>query len=214
MKAIVLLFMIMHMGSIGYAKNYIEVQSSVQKVDLLFVIDDSGSMSVNLRTVRDQLPNLMKKYEGTSLRFLGLTTSWPETKQYFNIRNTNSATSIGFDVGLQIDFKGHYIERHYDSIISVLNDTENKNFLREEAQLVILLVSDADDQSSLSTTDFLKQLNLIKPLEMVKINSIVPVSNSCKTDMGEKTRKLIDASVITQGTVNNLCDLSWDSFSL
>ena len=87
----------------------------------------------------------------------------------------------------------------------------NKGFLREDAQLEIIALSDEEDQSSADIyfyIDFLKEIKGFYNVNMMHFNSIVGQSPSTCDEAGAGKR-YIKVSQETNGVIGDLCDSSY-----
>ncbi|MCO5114618.1 MAG: hypothetical protein M9899_10665 [Bdellovibrionaceae bacterium] len=184
------------------------------KVDLVFIIDDSGSMHTHRQNVANNLPKLLDQYKDTDLNFLGLTSSWVNTLQYFDTRQASSPYDIGLLVATQLSTGGDAIEKYFSSILGALNNANWSGFIRQDSELVILIVGDAEDQSPIDTGAFLVTLTQYKSLKDIKVNAILPLSKPCAADSGIDFTKILSAVQITGGASYTLCETNWSSFAL
>ncbi|NOZ02873.1 MAG: VWA domain-containing protein [Deltaproteobacteria bacterium] len=88
----------------------------------------------------------------------------------------------------------------------------NKGFLREDAQLEIIELSDEEDQSSADVyfyIDFLKSIKGFYNVNMMHVNSIVG-ANPTTCDESAPGKRYIKVSQDTNGKIGDICD---DSYS-
>ena len=184
------------------------------KVDLVFIVDDSGSMNSHRQNVSNNLPKLFDQYKDTDLNFLGLTSSWVNTLQYFDTRQASSPYDIGLLVVTQLRTDGDYTEKYFSSILGALNNANWSGFLRQDSELVILIVGDAEDQSPIDAGEFLVSLTQYKPLKDIKVNAVLPLSKPCAYDTDPSFTKILSAVQITGGASYTLCGTDWSSFTM
>lgn len=136
------------------------------KVDILFVVDDSGSMGShhrNLATNIDLFTNAMEKNKFLDYHIGVVSTSTDKPALAGVLRGQPNFVTRTTDMGTQLIAKnivdlgtsGDYIERMADPIYMALgpgSDTLNPGFLRSEAFLVVILITDAEDQSDMVTS--------------------------------------------------------------
>lgn len=155
-------------------------------LDILFVVDDSGSMGTHQQNLLKNVSNLVSASlkSGVDLHAGVITTNvdstpWQPVPGYthggrlIGLANTKIAkTSDGnfervltenLTIGMRTDGSG--TEQPFDAIRLALSEpllsTENAGFLRPNAALAVFLLTDADDQSKdpvATYVDFLKQL--------------------------------------------------------
>jgi hypothetical protein len=152
------------------------------KVDLLFVIDNSGSML----TKQDNLANGFGSFvdvfaqKGFDYHIAVVTT---DTRSSANsgqdgdfqgspliITNalTGSALSTAFTNNVKVGDQGDQYSKPLDAVVLSLSSAKlaghNANFLRSDAHLAIINLTDADDNDSTnSTSDVLSFLQALKP---------------------------------------------------
>ena len=155
-------------------------------VDILFIIDDSGSMSEYQRILADQSAVFTEEFFKT--RFLdfqvGVTSSTNEdifsnarTKggklldekgPHFITRDTTDGQEILEDY-LKIGTSGSGSEEFLSILRQALSDdlrkSANKDFYREDAHLLIIFVTDTDDQATDPSADPIEVANFIRQLK-------------------------------------------------
>lgn len=133
------------------------------KVDILFVVDDSGSMGSHQRNLSANLglfTSAMEKNEFLDYHIGVVSTSTNKPQAAGVLQGFPQFVSRETDMGLQalsrsivgLGTSGDYIERMFDPVYLALgpgSDRTNPGFLRSEAFLVVILVTDAEDQSDL-----------------------------------------------------------------
>jgi len=194
--------------------------TGANKADIIFVIDDSGSMSTHQQNLA----------ANTSAIFTN-------TKSYsdFNTAVINTSTSYGPNVGgvfmgpvlnsMQPDFanliagqmnvgvNGDAYEKPFDTLSMALSEpnlsTTNAGFLRPNADLVVVFLTDTQDQSTIATTDLYNQLKALKPnTGITSLAGMITDPNVC---MGESYElegmptKLQDFVALTNGQIFDLC---------
>lgn len=158
-------------------KDTTEVVSFSRDVDILFVVDDSGSMGddqANLGRNADLFTKAIFNNQGYDFH-IGVTTSSmnprfePEYgvggKLHGAVKFVTRTTPFREDVlrkNLQPGSTGDGVERFYDPIHAALTaplvNGVNKDFFRPDATLVIIIVTDTDDFSHVTGLDFYKFL--------------------------------------------------------
>jgi hypothetical protein len=226
---------------------------STPKVDLLMVIDNSGSMAEEQRALAQNLDRLWNRIALANADFhIAITTTgmypytsgWtqcpggasggeggrffpvdgsrprlltPQTPDVKNVlfANTNVGTC-------------HYDERFLDPVLAALTDPlisstkapgtpwpndGNAGFLRDDARLALLAVSDADDANDVANpapvSSYVQRLAQVKKgaLDLVSFAGIVPLSACPSTAEGVGTRYKEIARQLG-GHLEDICDLS------
>ncbi len=224
-------------------------EQSTPKVDMLIVIDNSGSMREEQQALAANLDHLwnrialanadfhiavtttgMSPYTfkqcpggadgGEAGRFFPVDGSRPRllTPQTPNVKNVLFANT---DVGTC-----HFDERFLDPVVAALTDPlvnatkapgtpwpndGNAGFLRDDARLALLAVSDADDANDVidpaPVSDYVARLRQVKhgALDLISFSGIVPLHN-CVSVEGVGTR-YIELARQLGGHVEDICDL-------
>lgn len=139
-----------------------------QKVDILWVVDNSSSMETSQQRLADNFDAFIQQFEKQSFDFqMGVTT----TDGYRGIFRRDASTSVLKSSGirgssgqsiltsattplknlfmkniLQGD-QGDSDERAFQSMREALNNPSNSQLLRSEAHLAVIVISDEDDIS-------------------------------------------------------------------
>jgi hypothetical protein len=169
------------------------VQTTAAQVDVLFVIDNSGSMSDNQRKLGENFPEFMKEFDGSGLDYhIGVISTDTDDPSHNGklrpvvetggkwIDDTFADPVAAFANLAMVGATGSGTERGREACYRALvdhADGANAGFIREDAGLHITVVSDEDDSSTanpISKTEFIDYLNSLREEpEMVSFNSIV-----------------------------------------
>jgi hypothetical protein len=225
---------------------------STPKVDMLIVIDNSGSMAEEQKALAQNLDRLWSRIAlanadyhiavtstgmypytagwtqcpggasgGEGGRFFPVDNSRPRllTPQTPNVKNVLFANT---NVGLC-----GYDERFLDPVITALTDPlisatkapgtpwpndGNAGFLRDDARLALLAVSDADDANDVvnppPVADYVRRLAQVKrgALDLISFAGIVPL-HGCASAEGIGTRYMEIARQL-HGHLEDICDLN------
>ncbi len=221
------------------------------KVDMLFVIDNSGSMGEEQRALAQNLDHLWNRIALANADFhIAVTTTgmFPYTAGFTQCPGGASGGEAGrfFPVDASRprmltpqtpDVKNvlfantavgtcHYDERFLDPVLAALTDPlissvkapgtpwpddGNAGFLRDDARLALLAVSDADDANDVPSpppvSDYVAKLAKVKhgALDLISFAGIVPLS-ACATAEGMGTRYMEIAREL-HGHLEDICDL-------
>ncbi len=168
------------------AKNFgLEDQSSVfgqnvaynNKVDILWVMDNSSSMQQHQTSLSQQVPALVSKLNALKMDYhMGVVTTSMGlggnggkllgSPAYMTNSTANLSTALANL--LVVGQNGSNLERGIDSVVSVLDSSNSSGgqatgFLRSDAFLAIIVLSDEDDQSARSYDYTVNFLDTIKP---------------------------------------------------
>ncbi|MCB0362302.1 MAG: hypothetical protein KDD35_06255 [Bdellovibrionales bacterium] len=201
-----------------------EMKEYTHPVDLLFVVDDSNSMEAHQNQLAanvDRMAGAFGAYKQGDLHVGVITT------------NTAEKACIGCLVGqrkvltpIMLDFEkefarnllvglgGHFLESVFTPVMKALSDTlisgVNAGFYRPAAKLVVLVLTDAEDQSTLSAWEFANFLVNLKgtPKDIFFQAIIVPSSDeSCLRDDGNaRPHKIEEVARLLKGYIFNICD--------
>jgi hypothetical protein len=225
---------------------------STPKVDLLIVVDNSGSMTEEQHALQASLETLWNRIALANADFhIAVTTSGMtpyttgfsqcpggaqggEAGRFFPVDNSQpriltpqtpnvkQALFSNIDVGIC-----HWDERFLDPVLAALtppliNSTKapgtalandgNAGFLRDDARLALLAVSDSDDDADVANpppvSQYVQQLAAIKhgALDLVSFSGIVALS-ACPTIEQVGTRYK-DIAQQLNGTLYDICQLN------
>jgi hypothetical protein len=171
------------------------------QVDILIVADNSGSMAAHQNNLARQVEHLWNRAEERRLnfQFAVISTSVGDRGRFYG-GVVSSRTRDGlkklrqniYDLGTG----GDSLERFFDSAVEALSTANlagpNKGFLRPNANLEIVFLSDTDDQSRISSSQFEVSLRALKPAGSVFAYGILalPQDRSCLSE-GDPSRWMI-----------------------
>lgn len=145
-----------------------------KKIDVLWVVDNSGSMASSQTALASNFQSFINKFQSQGYDFhMAVTTSDAWEKQFNNnsqkskIRDGNGTTHSGvfvmdqntpnlanvFGINAKVGTNGNGDERVFESFKQTLLDVTgvNATFRRPEAYLAIIIVSDEEDFSAASS---------------------------------------------------------------
>lgn len=201
-------------------------------VDILFVVDDSGSMSAhqnNLATNVQMFTQAMLANQILDFH-IGVVTSNMDTqpggwnpgqtwkgelfgKEKFITRLTpNGATELEFN--LKPGTSGSGTEMFFTPVVAALQPPmsigPNKNFFRPDAFLAVIFLTDAEDQSNLSAKDFYDELLRLKggdPDKIISYGVYIPtVDQTCERSGEPVPTKLEEFYALSKAKTLGLCD--------
>lgn len=209
------------------------------KVDILFVVDDSGSMNVHQDNLAQNITGFTSVFLNNSVLDYNIgviTTS--DSSDYRNccgqlvgtpsiVTKRTPDSDIVLQRNLKVGINGHYYETPFATTARALEPGilapggHNAGFIRSNAGLIIIFITDAEDQSEgLSAHNLMDQLLVLKNHDMRRILSygaIVPTGDSsCKRDSYLETPLRIEEflDIVPNGktgggkgeNIVNLCD--------
>jgi hypothetical protein len=162
-------------ASYGQSATSVQRMRAGPKMDLLFVIDNSGSMSQTLQSLVANLPAFIQRLEGSVVDFrIGVTTTdaylghyYLNGDHFFKLRDGSGSIHTGVFIvtpetpdlaavlakNLNQGVAGSGDERAFSSFKDVLQFSENSEFRRSDAALSVVVISDEDDFSHNDLSD-------------------------------------------------------------
>jgi hypothetical protein len=153
-------------SDVGYSgipssENFDQNYSYNNKVDILWVVDNSSSMQQHQSQLSDQIPEMVAKLNSLKMDYhMGVVTSsmggtvadggkLVGSPKYFT-NKSNNVTGL-LRSRLIVGQLGSNNEKGLESAEAVLSSgyatTEGKGFMRDDALLVVIVLSDEDDKS-------------------------------------------------------------------
>lgn len=202
------------------------------RVDILFVIDDSGSMDTHQKNLKANIDLFTEGIRQSKILdyHIGVITSTFEGKyvkrgtdgilvgktDYYVDRSTVDADSI-LRTNLGVGTNGSGTEMFFDpaklALISPNVTGMNAGFYRQDAALVLIFITDADDQSkSLNAKKFYEFLLSLKNGDKAKIipyGVFIPSSQSnsdCSRSGESSPTRIEEFMALAQGLSFGLCD--------
>lgn len=166
------------------------------KIDVLFVIDNSGSMATSQKALADNIPRFFEKFDAKSFDYqIAVTTTDAYRVQFgspsskakyrdgtdqsshsgvFIVKPTTPNRQAVFVTNVLQGIYGSGDERAFQSMQAAIDNSENAamGFPRYDAYLAIIILSDSDDLSSTSAST----IDTGTP-DMYNNQSIIPVAN-------------------------------------
>ncbi|TNF31965.1 MAG: choice-of-anchor D domain-containing protein [Deltaproteobacteria bacterium] len=223
------------------------LQIPAPKVDVLFVIDDSGSMGDDQQRLQEELPQIVQIATdwAQDIHLAVTTTDTVLVKGQFQgvPRYATSETDpTVFAHNLVVGTTGHYIERGLEGAYLALYDRSvrtdiaclnlpgqcptddgdglplsciegycsgrNYGFLRDDAELVVIIVSDEEDGSDRPVPFYVNGLaNLKAPNSGVGVilHAIIVTADGCIGGFGTPGFRYIQAAEAFGGHISNIC---------
>ena len=193
-------------------------QNPTDAVDILMVIDNSGSMQsyqVKLGTNFSQFltyfieadvdyqiaavtTDVMSEEAG-EIRGQIINTETPDAEGAFSEIVNVGVTGTGFEMGL---------EGAYQALTEPLVSTANAGFLREEATLSLIFVSDEEDSSPLPVNDYINAFRDIKgqrSRDVFNASSLVVIDQMGCDSYSTRGDRYIDVAEQTAGVTGDIC---------
>lgn len=194
----------------------LEIKNTRPMTDILFVIDNSGSMALHQTKLFDIADQFATKLASSNMDYhVGVITtdSGALYGQTRIITGSDPASLFALKNNLMPGTEGSGTEEPFKSLMlafsTPLLTTQNANFLRDDANLEVIFVTDAEDQSFISSADLLKHLSgLSTNGKKVVAHGILADGQSCQGEGTEpiKLRELIN---LTSGTIHDVCSATF-----
>ena len=199
---------------------FIQAAAEKQKVDVLWVVDNSGSMQNEQQALGIYFKNFIENFIDEKDDFkMAITTTdgRPEfvgkmvpgsiTKLNSDAAQANSAKfKADFNKMINVGIKGSGKEMGLAAVDAFIKNY-GKTFLRKDAYLAVIIVSDEEDQSPNSPEFYIKNLKAIKANPgLVKVYSIVDtkLSNNGHSTLSTGYKRYGKASKATSGGVYDI----------
>lgn len=207
---------------IGVIKNYTEeiniygdpiIQTSLiynQAVDILFIVDESGSMVDEQESLSLAIPGIYNILIGDKFTNLdwrvGIRSTDPTGEIYGWVDFDDSDALLKL-MSLTLLLENHSKEQGLDSAIEVAA-WDVTGFKREQADFLIIFISDEPDQSSISVSDYTNLMSFVKqsPFEVTE-SAIVATYEEDRCNNAIIGAGYIDVSE----TIVDLCDSNWEA---
>lgn len=200
------------------------VQAPLSQVDLLFVIDDTASMELELDALAASLPELLDTLDASGMDWqIGVVDAqeqgpWPGylLGSPFVLTPVHPEPQVAFSE--RLPEPGGTGESGLGAAILALElaaaDGPNAGFRRSGAVLQVLFVSDADDQSvgEDPVGDFLAQLELSSGERMARVSALAgDVPGGCASPSGSAQAgfRYLDVVQATGGRFGSICDIDF-----
>ncbi len=207
------------------------VQQMPDKVDVLWIVDNSGSMSQEQEKIATQFDAFAQFFIGSGLDWhMGVITTDAEDglqngllRQVAGIHYLSADTPHPQEIFAQMarvgtwgssDEMGLQTMWNAVTLASPQHQTWNAGFLRDDASLHIVIVGDEDDQSDRSTVEYGSMLHTLKPNAdtPVTFNAIVgPKPTGCRGATGDAAPgyRFIEVAQDVGGQIYSICQDDW-----
>ena len=207
-------------------------ESKNAKADILFVIDNSGSMGDEQAKIAQIFSGFISQVSHMDWRIAITTTDTSssdiacnkgnlclmESAQYFIDANTPNVNQV-FTDKIQVGTFGSASELGLTAVSHFLTNKKEdyRSFMRPEATFVTIMVTDSEETSSLTAVQFLENAKAQLPQgkKYVSHSSIVlPGDSACKAINSVENKyafKYHDVTVATGGILASICDENYGS---
>lgn len=197
------------------------------QIDVLFVVDNSGSMSVHQDNLAKNIDGLIAPWLAADLDIHAGVISVdmdgaanPSKGLLYRGFATSSTPGLAqvLASNIKLGTGGSGTERHFDSVIAALSspikDNQNFGFMREHAALAIIFLTDAEDQSIATPAQFIEFVKNLKggDLSLIKMGALyIPTGvKDCSRDITDGEPVKIEEALTAFNSINvGLCDANF-----
>lgn len=202
-------------------KQYAQSITYNNKVDVVWIIDDSSSMNFYQNKLKDQVPVLLQSFLDKKLDFrmtvvsTSMTGSLRTGGQFLGGIFTPTTVNLvdGLKQQLILGQNGSDFEQGLDSLSAALHRDTSGVFLRPDALLAVVTLSDEDDKSQISVDSLVTYLDQLKPRWVDGsrswiFNFIGQIDDHCKDILGnyEIGLRFQQLSSASGGVAARICD--------
>lgn len=198
-------------------------QGTQYSADILFVVDDSGSMGNDQTKLANSFSTFINWLIDHTISFhIGVTTTDMSSgglQGTLNgspkvLKNDTPNLVAEFTDNVHVGTSGSASEKGLDGAVAALTypniANDNAGFLREDAKLFVVFVSDEEDQSSESVSYYVDLLTAVKdgdPNDLFLAAITGPATSSCSGDgTGQAAPRYNEAIALTGGLYGSICD--------
>lgn len=205
----------------AHTETFEQKEINTKQVDILWVIDDSGSMRDEQAALGTNFDAFINKFIDKGVDFkMAITTTdvSSDSKRGAMVTNSDRLTSAfaqsneqgfldSFKSLVQVGIRGSGYEKGIEASYWFM-EKHGANFLREDAYLAVVYLSDEEDQSSNTVKYYMDHLKSLKSdAGLVKAYSIVNKDLTPTSGMTVGYKRYEEASTLTAG---KLADISGD----
>jgi hypothetical protein len=179
-----------------------DVAQSQSQSDILFVIDNSGSMASHQNRLANLSGILLKELKSVNYQITAINTDI-NVNEIAPIISPQVNDPIGSLKSLITRFgtNGSFEEMPFHNISTFMHSPEGALFLRKQTPLEIIILTDEEDQSPQSVEDML----LLFEGKKVTVSSLVPLSDSSCSNNPRKNDKIENLTTQTSGILVDIC---------
>lgn len=190
-------------------------QDPASDVDILLVVDNSCSMGPYQDKLSTNFEQFISYFTDANIGYqIGVVTTDVMTLDAGVLRgqvvtpDTPNGAAIFQDM-VQVGIDGAGTEMGLESAYLALSGSKNPGFLREEASLSVIFVSDEEDASPLPVYEYIRAFEDIKGArsrDIFNASSLIVTDEAACTGQGStKGDRYIDMATETNGVIGNIC---------
>jgi len=182
----------------------------VNGVDIVWVIDTSGSMTQHDQRLLAGIEAMMNALPPSGWRLNMISASPP------NVLNEQQFPLVPGDTVVQAtDMYAHMTVGHREAGLEAIMEYINNNiysytWMRPDAALLVVFVSDEEDQSNLLVPDFNQWYAFQRPnVFLASIVNLAPAESLCNQRPYDTGDRYMDATNAFNGTIVDICSDDW-----
>jgi hypothetical protein len=199
--------------------NKVRLEYFGQSTDILFVIDDSGSMSLIQDELKRNFNLFLDQLNSLAHYHIGVVTTSCDTPEkcgslvngYVTPETQNRAEVISKNLSVGVD--GSWRETPLDSLHAATSRAKsegfNKGFLRDHAAFLTVIVTDAEDQSTIGGEELARGLLALKAESSIFAHGIMVTANNniCKRDVYFTKAIKLETFIVDwmKGSTSSIC---------
>ena len=184
-------------------------------VDIIWVVDPSGSMANDRPQIIDGIADMMGALPMIGWRLVIIPSDYRHSETASQFPLVPGDTAADAEIMLNAAITGHY-EAGFDAVYGyMVNNPYAQTWLRHDAALLVVFVSDEDEQSQTyiqSTQGFVSWVSSMR--QSVFVASIVhvhPSMSACDVTQPMIGYEYIDATNLMNGNVIDICSDDWSA---
>jgi hypothetical protein len=199
------------------------IQNPAEEVDILLIVDNSCSMEPYQQKLGNNFDNFIEYFVGANVDYhIGVITTDDQIKRAGQIigdvitPDTPDPASA-FEAVVNVGTDGSPVEMGLETALKGVTpprtDNANKGFLRPEASLSIIAISDEEDSSPLPVNDYINQFFEVKgqrDRDVFNFSALTVTDESvCTAEQALASSpgtRYIDVAHQTHGLVGNICE--------
>jgi hypothetical protein len=203
----------------------IHVQPELSELDVLFVVDDSGSMQEHQQNLIKNIPELAKAALKNGVHVhAGVTTTSQDCSNYGKVCNGKFNGSMvdskspdfltKLATNLDVGTNGNPEETPFDMAIAAMTEpvakVDHPDFYRPRAHFALIFLTDADDQSRIYTPESFAAFFQGLKNESNKV-TVASIQNTSERGCSSEPYgpKLTTAVNLMKGKIQNICSADY-----
>jgi hypothetical protein len=198
-----------------------QFEQTFHDTDVLLVIDNSCSMDPFQDALASNVASFIEVLDAYAPDFhiAVITTDSAMFRGPFGVMDSETPQlAAAFAAAVMVGTTGQNIERGLSTAAEALNPTMsgdegvNTGFLRDDAILRVLIVSDEDDQSTDSVANYVDELRSVKQSNQdVLVSAVSGQSSGCSQDghYADEAPRYEAAISMTEGLSESICIPNW-----